>query len=448
MLTPLVRKEYSIKHSILFGKYRLVSSLGQGSSSKVFIVEHVKLKVLRAVKCIAKTNTAHPQFFLEADILKNLKHPGIPTIYDVEEDDEAYYIIEEYIQGQSLEAYVLHQDCISIDQVIGIVQQICQVIQYLHNQKQGPILYQDLKPEHIILCGKRVVLIDFGISSYTNGGNTFQNFGTKGYAPPEKYQGISCDVRSDIYGVGKILEFMGTKVQDDAFRFLKPLIWKATAYDKSDRYPSMEALAAELDGVKWNGYQKIQQINNRHLLKEIAVAGVQERVGTTHIAIALTCFIHHPKHPCIYQESHRSDCMRLLIKEDGGRMKNGLAVYGNFQGMPYYSEEVAGWDKAEGLYVQDYGINLHELLAEEDKRLLVVIGSRPWECEKARNLLERVCFRDNLAIVCNYGNKAQAKWMEKTYHHRIYCFPLDADPFGLTREKRKFFKMLLRKERW
>ena len=171
-------------------------------------------------------------------------------------------------------------------------------------------------------------------------------------------------------------------------------------------------------------------------------------VGTTHLAIALTCFIHHPKYPCIYQESHRSDCMRLLIKEDGGRMKNGLAVYQNFQGMPYYSEEVAGWDKAEGLYVQDYGVNLHDLLVQEDKRLLIVLGSRPWECEKARNLLERVCFRENLAIVCNYGNKAQAKYLEKTYHRRIYCFPLDADPFRLTREKRKFFKMLLRKERW
>ena len=107
-----------------------------------------------------------PQLLLEADLLKNLKHPGIPTIYDVEEDDEYYYIIEEYVQGQSMEAYVLRQNCISIDMAVHMALQICDVMKYLHNQKPYPIIYQDLKPEHIILCGKRIVLIDFGIRIY------------------------------------------------------------------------------------------------------------------------------------------------------------------------------------------------------------------------------------------------------------------------------------------
>ena len=171
----------------MFDKYRIVSSLGKGNSSEVFLVEHRKLKAYRAVKCIKKTALLRqPQLLLEADILKNLKHPGIPTIYDVEEDDKSYYIIEEYIQGQSLEAFVLRQDCISIDTVIQIALQLCDVIKYLHDQKPEPIIYQDLKPEHIILCGKRMVLIDFGISAYiTTSGNTFQNFGTHGFAPPE-----------------------------------------------------------------------------------------------------------------------------------------------------------------------------------------------------------------------------------------------------------------------
>ncbi len=433
----------------MFGKYRVISSLGRGSSSQVFIVEHVKLKVHRAVKCIYKSQAAQPQFFLEADILKNLKHPGIPTIYDVEEDDKAYYIIEEYIQGQSLEAYLLRQDCISADKAIHMVLQICELVKYLHDQEPKPVLYQDLKPEHIILCGERIVLIDFGISSYiTNCGNTFQAYGTEGFAPPEKYQGISCDVRADIYGVGKILEFIGAKVQKKEFQRLKPLIRKATAYSRADRYPSIEAFASELDGALWNGCQKIQQINHKHLLAEIAVAGVQERVGATHLAIALTCFFNQRKNTCIYQEHHNSDCMRLLIKEDGGCMRNGLAVYGNFQGMPYYGEGTAGWDRAEGLYIQDYGIQLHEVLADESKKLIVVAGSRPWECAQARNLLERICFRENLAVVCNYGDKMQAKYLEKMYHRRIYCFPLDIDPFQMTKEKRKFFKKLLLTERW
>lgn len=431
-------------------KYRIVSSLGKGNSSEVFLVEHRKLKAYRAVKCVKKTALAvQPQLLLEADILKNLKHPGIPTIYDVEEDDKNYYIIEEYIQGQSLEAYVLRQDCISIDTAVHMTLQICDVMKYLHNQKPEPIIYQDLKPEHIILCGKRIVLIDFGISSYiTSSGNTFQNFGTQGFAAPEKYQGIPCDIRADIYGVGKILEFMAPKIPVVEFQILKPFMEKAAAYTMEDRYQAVEAFEADLHEALKNGYQYHQQKNNKHLLTEIAVAGTQRRVGTTHLAISLTCFFNQNHRPCVYQEYHKSDCMRLLVKEDGGYMRNdGLVAYEKFRGMPYYGEGIAKWDQKEGLYVQDYGIQLQEIV-EEDKKLIVVMGSRPWECEQTKSLLERISLRSNLVLVCNYENSIQARNMARQYHHRVYCFPLDADPFRMTREKRKLFQKLLRQEGW
>jgi len=434
----------------LSDKYRIVSSLGEGNSSEVFLVEHRKLKAYRAVKCVKKAAlTAQPQLLLEADILKNLKHPGIPTIYDVEEDDKNYYIIEEYIQGQSLEAFVLRQDCISIDTAVHMTLQICDVMKYLHDQKPEPIIYQDLKPEHIILCGKRIVLIDFGISSFiTSNGNTFQNFGTHGFAPPEKYQGISCDIRADIYGVGKILKFMSPKIPPEEFQILKPFMEKATAYAMEERYQAVEALEADLRGAIKDGFQNDQQKNNKHLLKEIAVAGTQRRVGTTHLAISLTCFFNQNHRPCIYQEYHKSDCMRLLVKEDGGYMRNdGLVAYEKFRGMPYYGEGIAKWDQTEGLYVQDYGIQIQEI-AEEDKKLIIVMGSRPWECEQSRSLLEKISLRSNLVLICNYENSTQARNMARQYHHRVYCFPLDADPFRMTREKRKLFQKLLRQEGW
>ena len=76
----------------MFDKYRIISNLGYGNSSEVFLAEHIKLKAYRAIKCVDKTarDDKQPQLYLEADILKNLKHPGIPTIYDVEEDDKSY----------------------------------------------------------------------------------------------------------------------------------------------------------------------------------------------------------------------------------------------------------------------------------------------------------------------------------------------------------------------
>lgn len=431
-------------------KYRIVSSLGTGNSSEVFLAVHRKLRAYRAVKCIRKTaSIVQSQFLLEADILKNLKHPGIPTIYDVEEDDENYYIIEEYIQGQSLEAYVLHQDCISIDAAVYMVLQICDVIKYLHEQKPKPIIYQDLKPEHIILCEKRVVLIDFGISSYiTTEGNTFQNFGTEGFAPPEKYQGIPCDLRADIYGIGKIMAFLSSKMAPEEFQYLKPFVEKAAAYSKEERYASIEALEADLNGLQKDGDQIYQQEQNEHLLTEIAVAGTQKRVGTTHFAISLACFFNQNRTPCIYQECHRSDCMRLLAKEDGAYMrKDGLVAYGKFRGMPYYGEAVETWDYRQGFSIQDYGVQVKEL-SEEQKKLIVVIGSRQWEMDQTKKLLEKICIHRQLVLVCNYGNSAGAKKIARMYHHRVYCFPLDKDPFQMTGEKRRFFQGLLRQEGW
>lgn len=455
-LHPSSERSKSINTSCLSGKYRIVSVLGQGNSSHVFLAEHRKLKAYRAVKCIdKKAQTIQPQLILEADILKNLKHPGIPTIYDVEEDDNTYYIIEEYIQGQSLETFMFHQDCISIDTVIYMTLQICDVIRYLHEQKPEPVIYQDLKPEHIILCGKRIVLIDFGISSYiTSNGNTFQNFGTEGFAPPEKYQGIPCDVRTDIYGVGKVLAYMAAKVPKEEFRFLKPFIKKATAYAREERYATIDAFMADLQKTAADGFQIYQQTNNKHLLTEIAVAGTQQRVGTTHIAISLTCFFNqnNQENPysgqCIYQECHKSECMRQLAKEDGAYMTNdGLVACNKFRGMPYYGEGIAACEQTDGMYIQDYGIYLHDIL-EDDRKLIVVMGSRPWECEYAENILRKISLRKNLVLICNYGNSIKAKNMAKMYRHRVYCFPLDKDPFRMTGEKRKLFQKLLKQEGW
>lgn len=104
-----------MEHTTLFGKYRIISTLGAGSSSTVYLAEHLILKVYRAIKCIPKDtvrrfSAGSEEFPLaEANLLKTLNHPGIPLIYDIDEDEHNIYMIEEFIQGDSLETLVLHQ---------------------------------------------------------------------------------------------------------------------------------------------------------------------------------------------------------------------------------------------------------------------------------------------------------------------------------------------------
>ncbi len=76
-----------------------------------------------------------------------------------------YYIIEEYVEGESLEK-LLWNTSVSQEYMIQIGIQLCGIVSFLHSQKPFPVLHQDLKPSHIIVCGNQVKLIDFGIASY------------------------------------------------------------------------------------------------------------------------------------------------------------------------------------------------------------------------------------------------------------------------------------------
>lgn len=95
-MTRPERSGYRIDTNLLFGKYRIISTLGAGSSGTVYLAEHLKLKVYRAIKCIPKdtarntSNFSEEQLLKEACLLKNLNHPGIPLIYDIDEDDHFF----------------------------------------------------------------------------------------------------------------------------------------------------------------------------------------------------------------------------------------------------------------------------------------------------------------------------------------------------------------------
>ena len=144
-------RSFCIEEVILFGKYRILSVLGSGSFGTVFLAEHLKLKIYRAIKRIPRSLADRSSFSLESDflaeaaLLKNLNHPGIPLIYDIDEDDAYLYMIEEYIQGESLETFVSHQKSISEELIVKLGIQLCDIFTYLHHLSPYPILYQDLK---------------------------------------------------------------------------------------------------------------------------------------------------------------------------------------------------------------------------------------------------------------------------------------------------------------
>lgn len=189
----------------------------------VYKAEHIRLKELRAIKCIDKKRPFFEQLSKEAAILKNLKHTAIPAIFDIEEDESFLYLIEEYVTGESLQNIVNNQEELPVRNVIEYGIQLCSVMHYLHTCLEEPLLYLDLKPGNILVSQGTIKLIDFGTCRQQGTQDTVQlSMGTPGYAAPEQYVGVSDSEKTDVYGVGAVLYYMltGQRVDSDYWRIL------------------------------------------------------------------------------------------------------------------------------------------------------------------------------------------------------------------------------------
>lgn len=198
--------------SIYFDKYKVIELLGQGGTSDVYLAENVKLGNFFAIKKALK-NDNRINLLAEPNILKHLNHPAIPKIIDIEEDDEAIYIIEEYINGTHLKSFKCANQKIEEAQLVDWALQICNVLKYLHQRKPNPIIYRDLKPENIILMEDgQLKIIDFGIAREYKEESTNDTvpIGTRGYAAPEQYGIGQSDERTDIFSLGMTLYYLLT----------------------------------------------------------------------------------------------------------------------------------------------------------------------------------------------------------------------------------------------
>ncbi|MDW8802984.1 serine/threonine-protein kinase [Clostridium sp. A1-XYC3] len=246
----------------LDGKYEVVKTLGQGGMSTVYLCKNIRLDNLWAIKEIKKKMEGYMDFLAEPNILKNLSHPGIPRVVDIFYEDDNLYIVEDYIEGQTLQDYVKNNGSVKPEQIGDIGISICEIIEYLHSFNP-PIIYRDLKPSNIMITPSgRIVLIDFGISRiYKKGGDKDTIYmGSKGYAAPEQYGTEQTCKQTDIYGLGAVIYFMVSgkapavllePLKDEnygsevSFR-LKRIIQRAMQIDIIDRYPSVEIMKKEL----------------------------------------------------------------------------------------------------------------------------------------------------------------------------------------------------------
>ena len=181
--------------------------------------------------------------------LKNMNIKGIPKIYDIFEKDGKTYIIEEYINGDTLQNILASKGKISPSEVMNIIIKLCDILIQIHNVA---IIHRDIKPSNIILTSDNAVyLIDFGIArnKNNNAANDTKCLGTEFYASPEQYGFAQTDNKSDIYSIGKLMTVLLTGREDIKNISKLPyhrIIKKCIKIDSADRYKNISKLKMAL----------------------------------------------------------------------------------------------------------------------------------------------------------------------------------------------------------
>jgi serine/threonine protein kinase len=269
--------------TLLQGRYQLLKEVGTGGfgavykaidtqfDNRIVAIKEIRLQGLKPNEIIDATDT----FNREVNILTDLRHPNLPRVYNHFTSPEHWYLVMDFIDGQTLETYLdTRGGRLPLDEIFTLGIQICTVLDYLHT-RQPAIIFRDLKPTNIMITSNRqIYLIDFGAARYFKAGRTKDTiaFGSPGYAAPEQYGKAQTTARSDIYSLGATLHeaLTGKDPAEDPFHFapihstgktippdLDALIQRMVDMDMSKRPTSAVAIKAELWRISTQHTQRL-----------------------------------------------------------------------------------------------------------------------------------------------------------------------------------------------
>lgn len=268
---------------VIDDKYEILKLIGEGGMSKVYLAMDRRLNKSWAVKEIEKkakdknNEIVVQSAIAEANMIKQFDHPAIVRIVDIIDNGNVIYIVEDFVEGETLDALVEADGAQPEDLVVDWAKQICEAFDYLHT-RTPPIIYRDMKPANVMLTPEgRIRVIDFGIAREYKEHNQKDttSLGTRGYAPPEQFGGKT-DARSDIFSLGVTMFHLVTG-QDPciATTEIKPvrqinaalsegietIIQKCIQHNPENRYQSCVELLYDLEHISEIGaaYRKKQK---------------------------------------------------------------------------------------------------------------------------------------------------------------------------------------------
>jgi eukaryotic-like serine/threonine-protein kinase len=192
----------------IIGKYKILSTIGSGGFGSVYLAEDTWIDKKVALKVPHKQDADFGELLREPRLLASLNHPNIVTIMTAEKQENVFFIVMEFVPGETLEAIIARSGALDVAQALDYTCQICNGVGHAH--RHG-VLHRDLRPSNVLVTDSGMLKVaDFGTSRFLEiaaHGTTV--IGSPPYMAPEQFQGKAV-FASDLYSLGVTMYQMFT----------------------------------------------------------------------------------------------------------------------------------------------------------------------------------------------------------------------------------------------
>jgi serine/threonine-protein kinase len=182
------------------GKYRVLSHLGSGGFGSVYLAEDTWIKKNVAIKVPHKQNLDFSEMLKEPRLLASMSHPNIVTMLTAEKLDDVFFIVMEYVAGETLEHLIVREGALDLGLAMDYTCQMCNAVDHAH---RAGVLHRDIRPGNMLVSETGLLKVtDFGTSRFLEiaaHGTTV--IGSPPYMAPEQFYGKAV-FASDVYSVG------------------------------------------------------------------------------------------------------------------------------------------------------------------------------------------------------------------------------------------------------
>ena len=229
--------------TMLSGRYEVLKRVGSGGMADVYMAKDHKLNRNVAVK-VLKSEYVEDEKFLkkfetEAQAVARLSHPNIVNVYDVGIEDGINYIVMELAEGMTLKEYIRRKGYLSPKETVEISLQIASAISHAH---KNHIIHRDISANNIFIISGMLKIADFGLGKDLNIFTSHQTIHTNSmgqyyYCAPEQFMMLKDgDKRSDVYSLGRVINFIMTGDPRNAQHAFRNVAEKSTNSDSAYRY--------------------------------------------------------------------------------------------------------------------------------------------------------------------------------------------------------------------